>query len=356
MTKPFAGFERPEQNWSKLPHTFIESLPYVRTIGEMKVVLYILRHTWGFQEFHESKKITTEEFQNGRKLRDGTRMDGGTGLTSPTIREGLKQAVLHGFIEVEVDDSDLARVKKYYSIRMVQEQVVKVLPPDSKSFTTGGKESLHRSEKDTPERNLEKDGETPLSDSPTVPAPEPDAFDTLFPEDPDSPPTLEAPFSGRDLQTEDGRRLAQEHLTAQRAATQEVRAQLTVEQICPTLRRYNPGVGVLRSAVVGFIQTMVDAGIPLDYQNKPEVRFWISETESLLRKAQGDEAILGAALAQIQRDELTIKSPKSIGYAVSTIMQERHQQKSGYGEFSGSSGGVITRLRPVNPIQYESED
>ena len=91
----------------------------------------------------------------------------------------------------------------------------------------------------------------------------------------------------------------------------------------------------------------------MDYQSKSEVRFWISETESLLRKAQGDEGILKAALNFCQRSELTIKGPKSIGYAVSLLMQERHQQKSGYGEFSGSSGGVITQLRPVNPIQNE---
>jgi len=34
-------------------------------------VLYILRHTWGFQD--TSKRITSDEFEHGRKRIDGTR-------------------------------------------------------------------------------------------------------------------------------------------------------------------------------------------------------------------------------------------------------------------------------------------
>ena len=74
------GFAEPEQNWSKLPHQLIEALPLIETIGEMKVILYVLRHTWGYHD--DEKKITLDEFCNGRKRRDGSRLDGGTGLDS----------------------------------------------------------------------------------------------------------------------------------------------------------------------------------------------------------------------------------------------------------------------------------
>ena len=56
----FTGFNEPKENWSKLPNEFVDALPMIETIGEMKVILYILRHTWGFHD--DEKKITLDEF------------------------------------------------------------------------------------------------------------------------------------------------------------------------------------------------------------------------------------------------------------------------------------------------------
>jgi len=155
MSKSFSGFPHPRSNFSKLPHDIINQLPQIETLGEMKVILYILRHTWGFQEFgtDESKKITLDEFQNGRKMRNGERFDTGTGMSKPTIVDGLKRAETHGFIVVETDDRDAARVKRFYRLRMAGESAVKKpdssgkesLPPGQES----GKETLPRTEKDT---------------------------------------------------------------------------------------------------------------------------------------------------------------------------------------------------------------
>ena len=113
----FKGFSPPRENWSKLPHEFIDAMPLVETGGEMKVILYILRHTWGYQ--NDERKITLDEFEHGRKRRDGTRIDRGTGLTRTTIVNGIRRAVKHGFIVVEVDTRDKARTKKYYALRGV---------------------------------------------------------------------------------------------------------------------------------------------------------------------------------------------------------------------------------------------
>jgi DNA-binding MarR family transcriptional regulator len=153
MPTPFAGFRPPTENWSKLPHEFIDVLPQVETIGEMKVILYILRHTWGFQD--TEKKITVDEFVNGRKRRDGSRLDSGTGLSAPTVRNGLDRAEAHGFIAVETDERDKGRIRKYYSLVMQAEteQGEKVLPPDGKGFTPRGQKVLPRTEKETLERN-----------------------------------------------------------------------------------------------------------------------------------------------------------------------------------------------------------
>src|SRR5205807_4456594 len=98
--------------------TWINIVGCIQNLSELKVVLYILRHTWGYQEYDAAKHITIDEFVNGRKRRDGTRMDIGTGLSERAVINGLALAEKHGFIVCEVDDSDLGRVKKSYKLKM----------------------------------------------------------------------------------------------------------------------------------------------------------------------------------------------------------------------------------------------
>ena len=111
----FAGFEEPKENWSKLPHALIGALPQVSTISELKVILYILRHTWGYHE--SERRISLDEFRHGRKRRDGTRIDDGTGLSTNSIKDGIKRAVAGGFIIVDRDERDGARIKQYYRLK-----------------------------------------------------------------------------------------------------------------------------------------------------------------------------------------------------------------------------------------------
>src|SRR5690606_29556639 len=117
----FLGFSKPTDNYSKLPHEFISMLPDIDTIGELKVILYILRHTWGYSEFDKPKKMTLDELQNGRKRRDGSRIDKGTGLSLNSIRSGVEKAVERGLLKVETDESDKARIEKWYILNMADE-------------------------------------------------------------------------------------------------------------------------------------------------------------------------------------------------------------------------------------------
>lgn len=147
------GFDTPQENWSKLPHALIDLLPLFPGGTELKVVLYILRHTWGYQEYDDAKKITMDEFMRGRKRRDGSRIDSGVGMSEPAIRKALSDAEAHGLIVIEIDDHDKARIEKHYCIR---KSGVKHLPPEGKTFTPGTKESLPRTEKDTLGKKLEE--------------------------------------------------------------------------------------------------------------------------------------------------------------------------------------------------------
>ena len=161
----FNGFPEAQTNYTKVPNALLEAMDLL-TGNELKVVLYVVRHTWGYQD-SEPRKLTNDEFENGRKRRDGTRMDGGVGLSKPTIISSIKGATKKGFLVVETDASDSARVKKYYGLNMAENRGKESLPhtenQGSKTFTPGvkkfdprGKESLPRTEKETLERNLRK--------------------------------------------------------------------------------------------------------------------------------------------------------------------------------------------------------
>src|SRR5436309_1091822 len=155
----FQGFCKPEANFLRLPNEWTDITAKLTSLAEMKLVEYVLKHTWGYSEFDMVKKITTDEFMYGRKKKDGTRIDRGTGLSKPSVIEGLNTAVKHGLLEVEIDDSDRARIKKYYKLKMrnpIEEDApekedthaeVKHLYSGVKNFNSRGKTSLQRSEK-----------------------------------------------------------------------------------------------------------------------------------------------------------------------------------------------------------------
>lgn len=171
----FPGFQPPTENWSRLPNEIIDQLPEIRSIAELKVILYILRHTWGYGD--SEKRISIEEFCTGRVRADGSRIDAGCGISANSVRSGLDAAVEHGFISVLVDDSDLARIKKYYAIREIgggdflnRKTGVQKLNPTPQKVNSGvqelsaGVQLLNpgipkvepRTKKETIERNLEK--------------------------------------------------------------------------------------------------------------------------------------------------------------------------------------------------------
>ncbi|HZQ06059.1 MAG TPA: hypothetical protein VFD70_05725 [Anaerolineae bacterium] len=132
----FKGFSQANENWFKFPLEFIEAMPLIETLGEALVVLYVIRHTWGYGD--DEKRITEDEFINGRKKRDGSRIDNGTKLTAPTVRDGIRRALKHRFIFVEVDDRDRGRIKKFYRLnvkrarKLIAKVGVNLLPPDGK--------------------------------------------------------------------------------------------------------------------------------------------------------------------------------------------------------------------------------
>src|SRR5947209_19577892 len=160
------GFSKPEANFFRLPNEWTDITAQVTSLAEMKLVEYVLKHTWGYSQFDMVKKITTDEFMHGRKKKSGERIDTGTGLSKPSVIAGLKGAVKHGLLEEEIDDSDKARIKKYYKLKM-RTPIEETEPDDYgahadvknvnigvKNVNSSSKQSLQRSEKDTQERYM----------------------------------------------------------------------------------------------------------------------------------------------------------------------------------------------------------
>src|SRR5215475_104512 len=72
---PFIGFtqESISDEYFRVPAIFLSLCAMIDNLAELKVVMYIMRHTWGFQEYNAPKRITIDEFVDGRKRADGSR-------------------------------------------------------------------------------------------------------------------------------------------------------------------------------------------------------------------------------------------------------------------------------------------
>ncbi len=173
----FEGFVPPTKNYFPMPNEWTNISAKIDSLAELKVIEYVLRHTWGFQEYGILKTISIDEFMHGRRRQDQSRIDEGTGLSEQGVRNGLKQAIEDGYLIFDVDPSDAGRIKKSYALKMqVQVQAfdppqtfdpstgTKFVPQGTKSLTSGPQtfdprvlNSIPRTEKDTLETHLEKD-------------------------------------------------------------------------------------------------------------------------------------------------------------------------------------------------------
>jgi hypothetical protein len=166
----FLGFNTSFNGYSQLPNEWLDDIvSQIDNVAELKIVLYVYRHTWGYQEkkvnpddpakHDEIKHITTDEFMHGRKRKDGSRIDRGTGLSNRSVIDGTRNAVKHGYITEEIDDTDKGRVAKSYALNMMKSiensceetshQVCNSFTSDVQHPHSSSADSSQRTEKDT---------------------------------------------------------------------------------------------------------------------------------------------------------------------------------------------------------------
>jgi len=91
----FPGFRKP--NTTPTPDELFDVvLPRIDNLAELKVVLYVIRRTFGFGK--ERDRISLNQFTKGIVTRDGRRLDEGVGLSRSAIVKGLRRAVRDGYL------------------------------------------------------------------------------------------------------------------------------------------------------------------------------------------------------------------------------------------------------------------
>jgi len=82
----FGGFDAPR--YTQVPDAlFDELLPYLSE-AELKVLLYIIRRTFGFKK--EADAISLAQMVHGIVTRDGRRLDWGAGCSESSIKRGIR--------------------------------------------------------------------------------------------------------------------------------------------------------------------------------------------------------------------------------------------------------------------------
>ena len=119
----FAGFDRPRASFYRLPLEWFDLWRFLRgsegkrsAVGPLKVVEYVLKHTWGEQNFTDSVGLSLSNFQHGRAFKSYT--DRGTGLTRASVSQAIRFAVSKNLLTEIVDRSDAARIAKRYQPRL----------------------------------------------------------------------------------------------------------------------------------------------------------------------------------------------------------------------------------------------
>jgi hypothetical protein len=93
-TMKFEGFSSP--NFTTVPDEFFDDLVPKLGNAELRVLLYIIRRTFGFKKERDS--ISLSQMVEGIVRKDGTRLDSGTGLKKAAVCKALSSLERQGII------------------------------------------------------------------------------------------------------------------------------------------------------------------------------------------------------------------------------------------------------------------
>lgn len=90
----FIGFSSPR--YTQVPDELFDELLSELSGSELKVLLYVVRRTFGFKR--DSDHISLSQMTNGIQRKDGSILDNGTGLDKKTVIRAVKSLVSKGIL------------------------------------------------------------------------------------------------------------------------------------------------------------------------------------------------------------------------------------------------------------------
>ncbi len=134
----FPGFAHP--NGTFVPDEVFDLLMPRLSEPELRVLLYIVRRTFGFKK--SSDDISLKQMVEGIRRADGTPLDYGTGLSRPAVTKGVRGLVEKGVILAERNRTDERGDRpSTYTLRFVVETQPAMIEGEGggNAVTTGGK-------------------------------------------------------------------------------------------------------------------------------------------------------------------------------------------------------------------------
>lgn len=140
----FPGF--PDPHWTQVPDLLLDFMLPDLSGAELKVLLYLIRRTYGFKKDGDS--ITLSQLCSGIRRADQTVIDRGTGLSRSSVTRAVKRLEELNLIEVVRDSTAIGDAEvNYYRIRRLQNEGgggFKIEPPLSHFDTGVVSKSNHR--------------------------------------------------------------------------------------------------------------------------------------------------------------------------------------------------------------------
>ncbi len=94
MSPTFPGFRGP--NYTPVPDELFDALLPDLTLAELRVLLYVMRRTFGFKK--GSDRISKSQLESGIVKHDGQLLDRGTGLSRRAVRVAIHSLVEKGIL------------------------------------------------------------------------------------------------------------------------------------------------------------------------------------------------------------------------------------------------------------------
>ena len=133
----FRGFRSP--NYTQVPDELFDQLLPELSGAELKVLLYIIRRTFGFKRDRDS--ISLSQMLNGVQSRNGEILDRGAGVSKPTLLQALRSLEDRGIITTERRRSaEKGDEPTVYTLRFAEEEEggQKPIRPLVNKFDHGG--------------------------------------------------------------------------------------------------------------------------------------------------------------------------------------------------------------------------